>query len=212
LAFISIDNAVELMIKTFLSLPRRITGLKITRKEFDDIGESFPNLLDALERNATDKLDGIDLGEIEWYHRLRNQLYHQGNGLTVERDKVQVYAQLAQLLFKNLFGLSLLPVERGDQQALGEFMEGWVDLERRLHALASARGLAPYPRALLDGVRRLREENQLSEQDVLQFEFLRRLRNEVVHGQVDVKSSLDESTLRQLRDLLRKLPPPASTA
>ena len=34
LAMISIDNAVELMIKTYLGLPSRITGLKITRSEY----------------------------------------------------------------------------------------------------------------------------------------------------------------------------------
>jgi hypothetical protein len=68
--------------------------------------ENFPMLLDALEKYAASKLDGIDLGEIEWYHRLRNQLYHQGNGLTVERDKVEVYAELANVLFTNLFGFS----------------------------------------------------------------------------------------------------------
>jgi len=82
---ISIDNAVELMIKTYLGLPKRITGLSIPRKEYNDIAESFPALLDGLEKHAPDKLDGIDLGTIEWYHRLRNELYHQGNGLTVER-------------------------------------------------------------------------------------------------------------------------------
>jgi hypothetical protein len=34
LAMISIDNSVELMVKTYLGLPKRITGLSITRKEF----------------------------------------------------------------------------------------------------------------------------------------------------------------------------------
>ncbi len=103
---IAIDNAVELTIKTYLGLPKRITGLTISRKEFAEIAESFPSLLDAVEKYAQDKLAGVNLGEIEWYHRLRNQLYHQGNGLTVERDKVEVYAELANVLFKNLFGLS----------------------------------------------------------------------------------------------------------
>ena len=42
LAMISIDNAVELMIKTYLGLPKRITGLSIPRKEYNDIAESFP--------------------------------------------------------------------------------------------------------------------------------------------------------------------------
>ncbi len=83
---IAIDNSVELAIKTYLGLPRRITGLSITRKEYSEIAESFPRLLDALEKHCGDKLEGLDLGEIEWYHRIRNQLYHQGNGLTVEKE------------------------------------------------------------------------------------------------------------------------------
>jgi hypothetical protein len=87
LAMISVDNAVELMIKTYLGLPKRITGLSISRRDFQEIAESFPALLDALEKHGGDKIVGIGLGEIEWYHRLRNQLYHQGNGLTVERGK-----------------------------------------------------------------------------------------------------------------------------
>jgi len=70
LAMISIDNAVELMIKTYLGLPRRVIGLKISRSECQEFSESFPKLLDVLEEYATDKVDGIDLGEIEWYHRI----------------------------------------------------------------------------------------------------------------------------------------------
>src|SRR5436190_2663351 len=84
LAMLSIDNAVELMIKTYLGLPKRVTGLAISRPEYGEISESFPRMLDALERYAVDKLESINLGDIEWYHRLRNELYHQGNGLTVE--------------------------------------------------------------------------------------------------------------------------------
>jgi hypothetical protein len=106
LAMIAIDNAVELTIKTYLGLPKRITKLQIPRKDFNEIAGSFPALLDALERYASDKIRGIDLGEIEWYHRLRNELYHQGNGLTVERQKVEVYAELASVLFKNLLILN----------------------------------------------------------------------------------------------------------
>ena len=92
IAMISIDNSVELMVKTYLGLPQRINQLKIPRREYQEICESFPSLLDALEKYASDKIAGINLGEIEWYHRLRNELYHQGNGLTVEKNNVTVYA------------------------------------------------------------------------------------------------------------------------
>jgi hypothetical protein len=44
LAMISIDNAVELMIKTYLGLPKRITGLEISRKAYDEFAQSFPKL------------------------------------------------------------------------------------------------------------------------------------------------------------------------
>lgn len=52
LALLSIDNAVELTIKTYLGLPKRITGLQISRKDFAEISESFPKMLDALEEHA----------------------------------------------------------------------------------------------------------------------------------------------------------------
>ena len=69
LAMIAIDNSVELIIKTYLGLPKRITGLTISRKEYREFSENFPTLLDALEVHAKEKISGIDLGEIEWYHR-----------------------------------------------------------------------------------------------------------------------------------------------
>ena len=109
IAMFSIDNSVEVMITTYLGLPKRIIGRSIPRREYQDMVKSFSYLLDGLENHALDKLDGIDLGMIEWCHRLRNELYHQGNGLTVERDKVEIYAELANLLFKNLFGEKLVP-------------------------------------------------------------------------------------------------------
>ncbi len=75
----------------------------MSRKEYAEISESFPRLIDALESHAANRIEGVNLGEIEWFHRLRNQLYHQGNGLTVEREKVEIYAELARLLFQSLF-------------------------------------------------------------------------------------------------------------
>src|SRR2546427_2644304 len=132
LALILIDNAVELTVKTYLSLPRRITGVKLGRKDLDEIAESFPALLDALEQHAADKLAGIDLGEIEWYHRVRNELYHQGNGLTVERQKVEVYSELAKLLFRALFDVDLPAPKFKQTERVGEFLSYWTQLERQL--------------------------------------------------------------------------------
>jgi hypothetical protein len=129
LAMISIDNAVELMIKTYLGLPKRVVGFKISRKELDEISSGFPDLLDGLERYGVSKLQGLNLGEIEWYHRLRNELYHNGNGLTVEREKVEVYSELAKLLFRNLFGYEVIHEPTKDD-ILGLFLRKMRTLMR----------------------------------------------------------------------------------
>ncbi|HEY6763979.1 MAG TPA: hypothetical protein VI386_04345, partial [Candidatus Sulfotelmatobacter sp.] len=102
---ISVDNAVELAVKTYLGLPERARGTKGPgRRELEAASESFPALLDVLGQYAADKLSGVDLSDVEWYHRLRNQLYHSGNGITVERSRVEGYFQIGSLLFENLFG------------------------------------------------------------------------------------------------------------
>src|SRR5437016_5331425 len=106
MAMICIDNAVELVMKTYLGLPKRITKISgLTRQKYAEILESFPNLLDGLEAYAPEKVVGFELGDIEWYHRLRNQLYHEGNGVTVEKQKVEGYAAIAKIMCMNLFGI-----------------------------------------------------------------------------------------------------------
>ena len=52
LAMIIVDNAVELTIKTFLGLPKRITGIHVPRARYQEIAESFPKLLDAAKKGA----------------------------------------------------------------------------------------------------------------------------------------------------------------
>ncbi|MEY4706039.1 MAG: hypothetical protein RL042_2244 [Nitrospirota bacterium] len=205
LAMIAIDNAVELTIKTYLGLPKRITGLHVPRKELSEISESFPALLDAIERHAHDKLLGIDLGEIEWYHRLRNELYHQGNGLTVERDKVNVYAQLANVLFKNLFGIELVHPQAGRERLLGDFLEAWIDLERSLvsmaqdHSPTGSQGMS-----MLQAARFLRGTDLVSKEDVRDFERLQQLRNKLVHGIIDDRDALTPEIINQVRQLREK--------
>ena len=134
IAMISIDNAVELMVKTFLSLPRRKLGTKgPSRKQLEEANNSFPSLLDLLEEFAGERLTGVSLDEIEWYHRIRNQLYHSGNGITVEVARVQTYLSLAKTLFQNLFETELtLSAESPIQNRLGVFLGKWGVFEKEL--------------------------------------------------------------------------------
>lgn len=138
IAMISIDNAVELAIKTYLALPKRIRGTEGPPRRELETAQGFPDLLDLLEKYAEDKLSGIELGDIEWYHRLRNTLYHDGNGVTVDPEKVDAYNQVANLLFQNLFGD---PGKAGHapepETLLGEFVLKWASLEFQVRRLAA---------------------------------------------------------------------------
>jgi len=208
LAMISIDNAVELMIKTYLGLPRRVTGISISRRKYQEISESFPQLLDALEEYAADKLDGINLGETEWYHRVRNGLYHQGNGLTVERDKVEVYAELAQVLFHNLFGCRLSVEKPAPTYRLGAYINNWVTIEKSLNRLAvltfenmpkgSKPNLATIPHFLW-------RDGTIEKSTADELETMRMIRNEVVHGQVDYNEVITEELLQRLENVKQTL-------
>ena len=201
LAMISIDNSVELMIKTFLGLPKRITGLEIPRKEYRDMAESFPSLLDGLEKYAPDKLDGIDLGTIEWYHRLRNELYHQGNGLTVEKDKVEIYSELANLLFKNLFGEELVPHASPETELLGEFMAAWVSLEAGLRAWVERNSFTGQgPRSLLHTIRSLESASIIDKKAVDELNTIRKIRNEIVHGISDYRQVLTPDIVKKIKE------------
>ena len=208
LAMISIDNAVELMIKTYLGLPKRISGLSIARREYQAIAESFPALLDGLEKYAPDKLDGIDLGTIEWYHRLRNELYHQGNGLTVERDKVEIYAELANLLFNNLFGEELIPHTTPATELLGEFMATWVSVEKEMHHLAelSYSGYKEGTKINIHPIPSFLARDKTIEKSVAsEIDELRKIRNQIVHGQLDYKTAITLSIMDSMKNVLSEL-------
>ena len=202
MAMIIIDNAVELTIKTFLGLPKRITGIHVPRAKFQEMSESFPKLLDALEEYASSKLDGIDLGEIEWYHRLRNQLYHQGNGLTVERDKVTVYSELAKLLFFRLFDEKLDLEALPDTKALGSFLFKWARFEKGLinfsEFVADTYGRTPNVTA---AAQVLAEEEKLGQEDFQRFKLVREARNKLVHGHSAISEILTPQVVTAFEEL-----------
>jgi hypothetical protein len=103
-AMISVDNAVELMLKTYLRLPKSVTGLALTRKQRNEHTKDFPSAVAAIRRLIPTRVSAVPLDEVEWFHQIRNQLYHEGNAITVERDKVKLYLEHAELLMRCLFG------------------------------------------------------------------------------------------------------------
>lgn len=206
LALISIDNAVELIVKTYLGLPARVIGIRIPRAEIEEMSMSFPKLLDGLEKYCKDKMTGIDLGEIEWYHRLRNELYHNGNGLTVERARVEVYSELAKTLFAALFGAPLIEDRTREDELLGDFMAAWINFERALQGLAvSVEDKHSIRRNPVDVLQFLLQTNQISKADFTEINQMRRIRNEVIHGLSDYKEAITPNVIERLKHYTREL-------
>lgn len=197
LALISIDNSVELMLQTYITLPQRVTGLELSRRDREDICKNFPSLLDGIEQYANDKIIGLDLGEIEWFHRLRNNLYHQGNGLTVVRSQVEFYAELAQKLFVGLFEIELEVNDTRNMHKFGIFMDSWVSIEKSLASLSDDARKYPSQRT----VHKLVEEGKITRSQAAQMEEIRQIRNKLVHGQSEPKSALSKGVLEGAKQL-----------
>jgi hypothetical protein len=198
---ISIDNSVELMMQTFIQLPKRVTGIDISRARRDEICSGFPKLLDGIEEHAGQPVKALDLGVIEWFHRLRNQLYHQGNGLTVERTKVEAYAELAKALFKCLYGIELDVPETKGTEKFGAFLEKWADVEIALQKLNPD----IRPGNVSANVRSLVQEGRLTSDQGREILELHRLRSELVHGVSEPSKILSKDVLEKLARISRQV-------
>lgn len=200
IAMISIDNAVELAIKTFLGLPQRVRGTNgPTRRELENASESFPALLDLLQSHAADKIAGLSLDDIEWYHRLRNQLYHSGNGITIERSKVETYLQLAISLFTSLFGTPpSLDFTNATRTKSGYFLELWNRLDQALR-----KQLPPKQGFALDW--KVDYLNTIDESLGPLYISLSRFRNELVHGLESPEQNKLDAQIADLKRMMSKL-------
>lgn len=204
LAIILIDNAVEQMIKTFLSLPERVNGIKISRARREEFAENFPKMLDALEEFAVNKLTDIDLGMIEWHHRQRNQLYHEGFGLTVSKESVDIYAFLAISLFKNLFGVELVEKKEIDDifgdDKLNYFLKLWQSVARKAVSRANEvrQNDPPKPMSIQAAIGYLADVGIISPVEQQELVVLSVSRNQIVHAMVDPKSAVSPELLKRL--------------
>lgn len=198
MGMICIDNSVELMIKTYLGLPKRVSNIQgLSRNKYNEIIQSFPKLLDALEEFCPDKLTGIDLGDIEWFHRLRNELYHNGNGITVEKNKVIIYSEIAKTLFNNLYDIQIINNDEiNTDNLVGEYIRNWIRFEKVLNSNDN-RFQAP-----IKIIKQLRENGRIDDKTYNEFIALNQYRNELVHGQKEPEKGNLKQMIKTLTDTL----------
>jgi len=178
IAFISIDNAVETMMRTFVLLPQSKSGVRIGRSKVDEVENSFPGLTTLLWQHAGARLTGIDDADIEHYHRIRNKLYHDGTGLSVDEQYLLAYRQIAVLLLKNLFGVDL--GEPRPAPTLERLIMLWNEIQERLVVRLEDEGIPPGQGFIWE----MAIKNRLmSDGDAERLAMLRVIRNRVVHSQ-----------------------------
>lgn len=201
IAFISIDNSVETSIRTFLSLPVKISGIKFQRKEVEEVGNSFPKMVDLLFSKARSKLAGLDDGDIEHYHRIRNQLYHNGTGLGVDRRYLDAYRQIASVLLNNLFGVKAVP--KGSEATLENLILQFNEVETLVRKAFEDSGVDTghtfkWEMAMREGILEMEDISQLTE--------LRMIRNAQVHSTAEnIDKKRIELGVEIAETLLKKL-------
>ncbi|HHC6693988.1 hypothetical protein DET48_112126 [Vibrio diazotrophicus] len=201
IAFISIDNSVETSIRTFLSLPVKISGINFQRKEVEEVGNSFPKMVDLLFSKARSKLAGLDDGDIEHYHRIRNQLYHNGTGLGVDRRYLDAYRQIAAVLLNNLFGVKV--VTKGSEATLENLILQFNEVETLVRKAFEDSGVDTghtfkWEMAMREGILEMEDISQLTE--------LRMIRNAQVHSTAEnIDKKRIELGVEIAETLLKKL-------
>ncbi|WP_064603924.1 hypothetical protein [Photobacterium sp. J15] len=107
IAFLLLDVGVEMLLKTYLGLPKKITGSITSEDErYSIIRKGFHDVVEGV-KSSRQGISVKDLARVEFFHGIRNKLYHQGNGLTVQRVHLEEYISVIKVLFKQLLKVDL---------------------------------------------------------------------------------------------------------
>lgn len=137
------------------------------------------------------KTSESDLDAIEYYHSIRNNLYHEPIGITTKVNIVELYFTLADNLIRKIFDIE----EKGEEkiklsdtnEKFKEFLEIWDKIRINLNNYTLTRGLIPQikepytiHKILFILVKNKKISNELAERISTIYE----LRNQVSHNKL----------------------------
>ena len=222
IALIGFDNAIEVAITTYLQLNPKLRGGKtFPRENVQKWLTSYHSKIQFLEEfvNEQKSFPQSSMTEILWYHSLRNELYHSGNGMVPEKHCLEGVRFASLEVFKILYGVdveSLLKEQKEfkvssekqqdshlNKQTL--FLQAYIHFEQTLKSRALGLGLEVDSRhetlQTLWSMFKSQYEGDFKELD----ETLRKarfVRNNLVHGGT---ASLKEKELGELEKELNLL-------
>lgn len=157
-ALIGFDNAIESSVITYLSLnPVQRGGHAFPKTEVERWLANFHTKVEFLEHfaNLLQKAMPVGRPEIIYYHSLRNDLYHNGNGVVPATEHIDGARQAALWTFSILFECdaeALLEHKNiRDQRdadvvqlsAATAFLESFIKTKNELSELLAAKNIAP---------------------------------------------------------------------
>lgn len=168
IAFVSVDNAVELILKLYLQMPPRFfVANPPTSAEIAACYNNFPRLAATVSRLAATDLSDFPMGEVELYHRLRNDLYHNPAGYDVDARFLHGYFVLAQDLLRRLFGVAMPQDSPLLQQLRSDVLAAVaVELSAESKSERSAKAKAALRRAGVRGAQIGRRPKELTPEEL----------------------------------------------
>lgn len=157
-ALIGFDNAIESSVITYLSLnPVQRGGHAFPKTEVERWLANFHTKVEFLEQfaNLLQKAMPVGRPEIIYYHSLRNDLYHNGNGVVPATEHIDGARQAALWTFSILFECdaeALLEHKNNRDQrdadvvqlsAATAFLESFIKTKNELSELLAAKNIAP---------------------------------------------------------------------
>jgi hypothetical protein len=109
LAFLVLDVGVETLFKTFLTIPENYSHAQTSAaKRREAVNGNFHDLIRGVWEAIPERTKRFNIEHIQYYHGVRNTLYHQGNTVAAVRmDQLSAYAEMAVDLLRELLGVDL---------------------------------------------------------------------------------------------------------
>jgi hypothetical protein len=170
LALIGFDQTIEVCIEVYIRLhPRLREGVEIDREDSAKALKSFHSKIEFLEKHFRGRGAPLRVSfeAIVWYHSLRNELYHSGNGMIPELHVIEGAKEMAAIVFESVFGVGCLGEDRpGKGQSAEEplfaatqgvapemdYLQAFVRSEEVLRNALRRKGVEPIPQTTFSGL------------------------------------------------------------
>lgn len=217
----SLDEINGLVIAAEISLQRlqRISELRISAesKPFSNHYLLASYIYDKVEAQFNGE---IILGDVETLYRVlksKDRLTPQKVCNDLQKidytDPAPIAQQLVDMYADNSMKISQLVLHAKDQKAsydieskaddktVGAFLRSWISLEKTIEAAMRKANYSKKPYSAHTTYRFLQEHGVLSEQALENYHYLRRVRNELVHGIEPLDRILMQNCIEQINTL-----------